>query len=131
MFRKTTFTLIAVGVLMATSQSSAQTVKFAAFYKQPAISLGRICPRRLFQGVAVRDNKRQAMRSAMSNWKANVRRSLSSRYADWTTAQSKQIRCSKDGIEQNYSCSAIAQACLNHVALAPSKPRRTVTVKRR
>ncbi len=131
MFRKTTFTLIAVGVLMAANQSSAQTTNFKAVYMQPAISLGKICPRRMFQGVAVRDSKLQAMRSATTNWKTNVRRSLSGRYADWTSAKRKHIRCSKDGIEQNYSCSAIAQACLNQAVLAPSKSRRTVTVKRR
>jgi hypothetical protein len=131
MFKKTTFTLIAIGVLIAANQSSAQTAKFRAFEIQPAISLGKSCPRRIFKGVAVRDSKLQAMRSATSSWKASVRRSLSSRYADWSQAKRKRIRCSKDGIEQNYSCSALAQACSKYVVVAPSKPLRTVTVKRR
>lgn len=117
MFKKTVFSLIAIGVLIAANPSSAQTAKFRGLDRQPVISAGKICPRRMFQGVAVRDNKLDAMRSAAASWKVNVRRSLSIRYANWSTAQRKHIRCKADSIEQNYSCSAIAQACAGKLTI--------------
>ena len=137
MLKNTTFTLIAISVLIAGNQSSAQAAKFKTFERQPAISSGKFCPRRMFEGAGVRDDKLQAMRSATSNWKANVRKSLSSEYANWTSAKTKHIRCSKDSIEQNYRCSAIAQACKSSIVgnrlptNTNGKPRPTVTVKRR
>ena len=111
MFKKTTFTLIAIGVLITASQSSAQTAKFKTLASQSAISQGKSCVRHNFSGGAVRDSKLNSMRDAKSNWIKKVRSSLSIGYANWSQAKRRYIKCRADGIEQNYRCTAVGKPC--------------------
>jgi len=132
MFKKTTFTLIAIGVLLSANQSSAQTAKFRIFDRQPAISQGKSCVRRMFNGKAVRNSASNARRAAITNWEKEVRKSLPRSYANWSQAANRpHIRCGFDRIEQSYSCSAVAAPCAKNEILVSPKHRPTVKVKRR
>jgi hypothetical protein len=100
----------------AANQSSAQTAMFRVLDRKLGISLVKSCPNNKFLGQAVRDNKLNATRSAISSWENTVRKSLPRRYADWSQAKNKRMICSRnDRSDQNYRCAAIAVPCSQSV----------------